>query len=229
MTVAVVVACAQPLLCEALAATLSSRAPFEVVASTTEESAAVEAAQRLGPAAVLASLELGGGSGLTLARKLLGVCPTLLLTRLHEGDILFDVVGAGAMGAVHHDSGLDELADLLGQVAAGRFALAPDRLGDVLRRAVARQTARADPAARVDVLTAREREVLTHLAQGLDNAVIARRLYLSSQTVRTHVGNILKKLDVHSRAQAARVALEAGIGRAGVDVLRLEGPELGRR
>jgi DNA-binding NarL/FixJ family response regulator len=228
--VAVVVACAEPFLCEALNTALTSRPPLEVVGRTTDELAAAAAVEEFRPQVVLAGRELATGSGLSLARRLRDACRTVLLTRRHEGDILFDAVEAGAMGCVHHDVGLDELVPLIRQAAEGTFALAPSRLHEVLKRALARSRRQAAGASRLEGLTAREREVLALVASGSDNVVIARRLYLSPQTVRTHVGNILKKLRVHSRAEAARVGLEAGLGdSAAAAVLHLEGPELGNR
>jgi DNA-binding NarL/FixJ family response regulator len=75
-------------------------------------------------------------------------------------------------------------------------------------------------------LTAREREVLRLLARGLDNQAIAARLQLSTHTARTHVGNILRKLGVHSRADAARIALSQERGDGDTQVLQIRGPEL---
>jgi DNA-binding NarL/FixJ family response regulator len=101
------------------------------------------------------------------------------------------------------------------------------RLGAALRRAASGAPAgevTADPTN----LTLREREILALLSEGLDNDAIATRLHLSAHTVRTHVANILRKLGVRSRAEAARVALRAG-AEAEVSVLRIMGPPLGDR
>jgi DNA-binding NarL/FixJ family response regulator len=228
VSVSVVVACAEPFFGEALAAALAVRPPLRVVQRFTDEAEAVAAARDVRPDVVVSGLELGDGSGLSLARQLRDVCHTVLLTSEHEGDVLFDAVEAGAMGCVHHEAGIDTLSHLIGQAARGQFVVTPDRLLDTLKRAHARTARRTAGTSRVERLTAREREVLVLLASGLDNVGIGRRLYLSPQTVRTHVGNILKKLQVHSRAQAVRIALEAGITDGGAEVLHLEGPELGR-
>ncbi len=75
-------------------------------------------------------------------------------------------------------------------------------------------------------LTEREREVLQLLADGLNNAGIAQRLHLSAHTVRTHVGNIMRKLEVHSRSQAAWLALRAGKTGRSVEVFHIRGPDL---
>ncbi len=96
---------------------------------------------------------------------------------------------------------------------AGRFVLEDERLFDEDFR-------------RVWLPDDREREVLHLLAAGLDNAAIAKRLHLSAHTIRTHVGNILRKLEVHSRAQAARVALAADDPSRAVGVFHIRGPEL---
>src|SRR5262249_35860378 len=94
-------------------------------------------------------------------------------------------------------------------VAAGDALLAPS----ITRRLIAEFAARPDPAQRPDILaelTSRERELLHHVAEGLSNADIARRLSISPLTVKTHVGRILAKLECHDRAQLVALAYESG-------------------
>lgn len=224
MPVRILIVDPQQFFCEALAAILP--APnVDVMGWTTDELEASAMAAADPPDVVLTELELNSGSGLSLARRLRDGSKPVVLTRLHEGDVLMDVVSAGAFGCLSHDIEIDALRTLVVQAADGRFAVDGVRLHEILRRSMAVRL--DDPAAsKVARLTAREREVLRLLSVGLDNDAIARQLYLSTKTVRTHVGNILRKLGVHSRADAARVALDAGEGASESRVLRISGPKL---
>ena len=112
---------------------------------------------------------------------------------------------AGASGYLLKDAEADDVADAVRQAHRGELPLGP---------AVARQLARALTApakTTVDMLTNREREVLAVLAEGMSNKEIARRLAISERTARTHVSNILAKLGLKSRTQAALLAIEVGL------------------
>lgn len=214
----------QPFFGEALAAGLADDPELDVVGRTTDEREAARLAETLGPHVVLTELGLAAGSGLNLARQLGDRARVIVLTRGQEGDVLLDAVLAGAAGCLGHDLGLGAIAEAVGRAAAGHFVLNDDKLHSTLLRA---SEAAGGDAPGIGRLTPREREVLRLLARGLDNQAIARALYLSPHTVRTHVGNILRKLEVHSRADAARVAIRAWESEEGAQVVRIEGPELG--
>jgi DNA-binding NarL/FixJ family response regulator len=223
--VSVLIVDPQPFFCESLASALAGADPQLVVSGwATDELEAETIASDRHPDIVLTELELNSGSGLGLARRLRDRVRSVLLTRHHAGEVLADAVAAGMFGCLSHDSDVASLRTQVIQAASGRFAVDGDRLYETLRRAIA---ARSDggATARVARLTVREREVLRLLAIGLDNDAIAAQLHLSRMTVRTHVGSILRKLEVHSRADAARVAMAAGEG-VGGRVLRILGPEL---
>jgi DNA-binding NarL/FixJ family response regulator len=215
----------EPFFCESLATALSRVPEVEVIGWTTDELDAVRVAQEARPEVLFTEVLLAGGSGLSLARKCINGPRVVVLTRGHEGDILLDAVAAGAVGCLSHDVGVSRLAALTSRAAAGDFVVDDQRLHESLRRAAAARTREAGPSAAVARLTAREREVLQLLARGLDNEGIGRALHLSPHTARTHVGNILRKLKVHSRAEAARLVLREAAG--GEEVLRIEGPDLG--
>ena len=215
----------QPFFCEALAAAMDGSDEVEVVGWTTDELEADRLASRHSPDVVLTELELAGGSGLSLTRRLADGIAVIVLTRGHEGDVLLDAVAAGAIGCLSHDLEPEKLVRHLLRAVDGEFAVDHGRLHAELRRAARSQKGAGSP--KLALLTAREREVLTLLARGLDNQAIARRLHLSAHTARTHVGNILRKLGVHSRADAARIALREGQTEADTDVLRIRGPDLG--
>jgi DNA-binding NarL/FixJ family response regulator len=138
-----------------------------------------------------------------------------------------EAAAAGAAGCIGHATNLSTLGRLVREAASGRFAVDPERLGGALKRAAARREA-GDESDILARLTTREREVLGHLAGGLDNQAIAERLYVSPDTVRTHVNKILRKLGVHSRAEAARLALREDQRESG-HVTRISGPVLDTR
>jgi DNA-binding NarL/FixJ family response regulator len=216
----------QPFFCEAMASALSSIG-FDIAGWTGDEIEALELASATDPDVVLAESDLARGSGLGLVRRLRDKRCVVLLTRRPEGDLLLEAAAAGAAGCIGHATNLSTLGRLVREAASGRFAVDPERLGGALKRAAARREA-GDESDILARLTTREREVLGHLAGGLDNQAIAERLYVSPDTVRTHVNKILRKLGVHSRAEAARLALRDD-QREGGHVTRISGPILDTR
>lgn len=215
----------EPFFRECLAESLGRHPALEVAATTGDERDATALAAERRVSLVVTESALDAGSGLSLARRLRDTVPVVILTPGDEVHVLMAAVQAGAAGCISHSSGLDRLAQALADATPGRFVVDPDRLGDTLRKLVGAPPGGAQRRSRLDALSAREREVLAGVAEGLDNDAIAGRLYLSPNTVRTHVGNILKKLAVHSRAEAARVALREG-ARGESQVLHVEGPDL---
>jgi two-component system, NarL family, response regulator DevR len=227
MTVRLLVVDPQPFFGQALRAALDDNDGLEVVGCTTDELDAERLTVELRPDVVLTEVELSSGSGFSLARRVGGRATTVVLTRHHEGEVLLDAVSAGAMGCVAHDVDLRALAALVHRAAQGRFVLDDGRLHDTLKRAsAARRTEQLGGPPKLGALTAREREILQLLALGLDNHAIAERLHVSAHTARTHVGNILRKLGVHSRADAARLALQESQAERDTHVLRIRGPDL---
>ena len=226
VTVRVLIVDPQPFFCESLVVALDGDPDIEVVGWATDELQADRLASQHSPDVVLTEVELAAGSGLSLARRIGDRSRTVILTRGHEGDVLLEAVEAGAVGCLSHDLELGGLTGHLGRVAEGRFAIDQDRLFGSLKRASALHAKRGSGSPRLALLTPREREVLALLARGLDNHAIARRLHLSTHTARTHVGNILRKLEVHSRADAARIALRETQSEGDTDVLRIRGPDL---
>jgi DNA-binding NarL/FixJ family response regulator len=215
----------QPFFCESLARALDP-AVAAVVGWTGDEKEALSLVERERPEVVLTELELAGGSGFSLAKRVADSARVVVLTRRQEGDVLFDALEAGAHGVVAHATGLRRLEVVLDAASEQSWVADPARLRDALRRARGQVTQRGGSEGRIARLTVREREVLQLLARGLAREEIASSLYLSAHTVRTHLGNILKKLEVHSQAEAARVALRAGLAAPDVHVVRLSGPDL---
>ena len=216
-----------PVFCASLTHALTS-AGFEVGGWTTDELEAVRLAESVQPDAVLTEIDLDTGSGMSLARRLRDRGRVVVLTRVDVGEVLLDAVEAGAVGCIGHGLDVPTLATCLQELARhapdGRFIHRPDELLPALRRATAIRTLPAG--ARIGTLTPREREVIRLLADGLDDDAIARTLYLSRNTVRTHIGKALRRLGVHSRADATRIFLAAGAPAASDPVTSISGPSL---
>jgi DNA-binding NarL/FixJ family response regulator len=212
-----------PLFCASLASALVAQG-HTVVGWTADENEALSMVEASAPSVVLAETYLADGSGYSLARRLRDRAPTVIVTRQHEGDVILDAAAAGAIGCLGHGYTVAELATLVAEGLETGFAVDARRLGTALARAAAASHG-DDASGRIARLTPRERDVLRLLAVGLDNGAIGARLYVSPDTVRTHVGRILRKLDVHSRAEAVRVALRSGETRSG-DVTHIIGPDL---
>jgi DNA-binding NarL/FixJ family response regulator len=229
MALRVLLADPQPFFCAALAASLGADERFEMAGWATDEREAERLALRSRPDVLLCEVSLSPGSGLSLARGLRDRVRVLVVTRDQIGDVILDAVEAGALGCIGHDTSVAELSEAVVNVGAGRFTIDPDRMHAALRRISANRDGRGEEPAALSRLTPREREVLRLLARGLDNEEIGAQLYLSAHTVRTHVGNILRKLGAHSRAEAARVALRVGMAEPGMRVLHIQGPKLESR
>jgi DNA-binding NarL/FixJ family response regulator len=195
-------------LCHLLAAV-----PGVIVAGTaTDGYAAVSAALDLDPDVVIMDLQMPGRNGIDATRQIVAERPqvaVLVLTMLEDDDSVFAAMRAGARGYLLKGAGLEEISVAVSSVARGDAIFS----GAVARRMLAYFGGPRDrPPDPFPQLTAREREVLDLLADGVENPTIARRLEMSPKTVRNHVSNIFAKLQVADRAQAIVRAREAGLG-----------------
>jgi DNA-binding NarL/FixJ family response regulator len=171
------------------------------------------------PDVAVLDLDMPDLSGVEAARAIAEHDPSvgvLMLTMLGDDDSVFAALRAGARGYLLKGSGPDDVVAAIRSVAGGGAVFGPTiaaRIVDYF--ATARPATRDEPADRgaFPDLTAREREILTYLADGESNTTIAARLYLSPKTVRNHVSSILTKLHVTDRRQAMLRAREAGLGR----------------
>jgi DNA-binding NarL/FixJ family response regulator len=163
----------------------------------------------------LVDLQLPDGNGVEFVRDLRTANPggqTIALTgdtaKLHHAS----VIEAGAAGIVGKSAQPSAIVDAIRRVHAGELAQPAQEIVALLRLASQERDRTRDVEAKLAQLTPREREVLALLAEGLDNAAIAQRLFISRDTARAHVVKVLAKLQVESRLQAAIFAIEHGIG-----------------
>lgn len=200
---------------QALSWRLSAEPDLEVVGVAVSHQAALRAIDLRNPDVVVLDVELGDQEdGVALLRELqeIGSSANVLVVTAHDDwQTATRAVSAGARGFVPKDTPAEEIAAVLRGVAAGDTLVPPRLLTKVISQMRQANGTRSVWQERVERLTPREQEVLALMVSGLDRASIARRLFLSVNTVRTHNKNILAKLEVHSTLEAVSVALRAGI------------------
>lgn len=191
---------------------------IEVVAAVGNGNHGMEKAMELGPDVLLLDLRMPDMGGLDILRKLReqgNNIPIAMLTTSNEESDLVECLQSGAQGYLLKDMEPDELVGALRDIVKGKSVVAPE-LTDVLARMV-QGTYTASKEVPFSQLTPREREILCLLAEGQSNKMIARNLGISDGTVKLHVKSILRKLNVHSRVEAAVIAVEKGLRQQGDD------------
>jgi DNA-binding NarL/FixJ family response regulator len=166
------------------------------------------------PDVVILDLNLPGCDGVhavRLVKEHASDCRILALADHEDQRALLEVVEAGASGYLTKDCPLAELIDATRAVARGEIVIPRWMLGTLLSHLVRRRRERDEALRRMSRLTRREREVLALLTDGADNEAIAEKLFISPETARTHVQNLLGKLEVHSRLEAAAFVVGNGI------------------
>jgi len=198
---------------------IEMQSDMEVVGEGTNGNEAVEMAARLGPDVILLDLMMPEMDGIEATRRILEQTPqarVLILTSFGEDEKVFPAIRAGAQGYLLKDIQPNELVQAVREAFHGKVQLHPDvarRLmtavsGDALVQG--RKPALQDKY--LQALTEREREVLDLIARGLSNREIAEKMVISEKTVKTHVSNLLDKLDLEDRTRAAIWALKHGLG-----------------
>lgn len=200
-----------------LSAIVGSQPDLEVVGEAGDGASALTSAERLAPDLVLMDVQMPGVDGLTAtARLTAGPQPpkVLVLTTFHQDAYVFAALRAGASGFLLKDAGPAELIAAIRTVAAGEAMLSPAvtrRLIDAF--ATGAVSAAPDVDRRLAGLTARERDVLLRIAQGLSNAEIGDALGIGVGTVKAHVNALLSKIGARDRVQATIIAYDSGLVR----------------
>lgn len=198
---------------------LLERRQIEVVAAVGDTREGIELVLARQPDVVLLDMRMPQMTGIEVLRELRAASqemPIVMLTTSREERDVIDSLQGGAQGYLLKDMEPDDLIRALQQIVDGTTVVAPE-LAPILARAVQGDGASAEaekPTVLAD-LTPREREILCHLAAGESNKVIARKLGISDGTVKLHVKAILRKLDVHSRVEAAVIAVEQNLCQRG--------------
>ncbi|WP_084040373.1 response regulator transcription factor [Demequina sp. NBRC 110053] len=194
---------------------LAAEPDIDVVGEAGDGESATAAVRRERPDVVLMDIRMPVLDGIEATRRLVSSGSStrvLVLTTFDLDEYVFAALRAGASGFMLKDAPAEELAAAIRVVAAGEALLAPRITARVIDAFVTRSAVqRPTPGRELDLLTAREREVLHLLARGASNAGIAERLYVSEATVKTHVSNLLAKLGLTDRVQAVIYAYEHGL------------------
>lgn len=195
---------------------LASRG-IEIVASVGSGHDAQRLVDELNPDIILLDMRMPGINGLevlTMLREKNESLPIVMLTTSTEENDLLRSLRSGAQGYLLKDMEPDELVLALREIVAGKTVVAPD-LAPILAKAVQGKSidSEEEDDSPFSVLTPRETEILGLLAEGQSNKAIARNLGISDGTVKLHVKAILRKLNVHSRVEAAVMAVERGFNK----------------
>ena len=183
---------------------------LEVVGEASNGEEAVAMARSLQPDVVLMDLLMPVMDGIDATREIREELPdteVVALTSVLEDAAVTGAIRAGAIGYLLKTTDADELCEAIKAAAAGQVRLAPEAAARLMREV----RSPASPEALAEPLTERETEVLKLIARGKANKQIARELFVAMSTVKTHVNNLYRKLDVGSRTQAALYAARVGI------------------
>jgi len=193
-----------------ISALLSTEADIEVLGEAANGAEGVEKAEALRPDVVLMDMVMPRMDGIEATRRITAMADgprVLVLTSFAADDKVFPAIKAGALGYLLKDSGPNELIRAIRQVHRGEPSLEPAIASKVLFELA--HPPKAEPT--TDPLTERELEVFRLIAQGYSNRQIADELVITEMTVRAHVSNVLGKLHLASRTQAALFALREGL------------------
>lgn len=214
MTVRVVVVDDEPMVCAHLRTILDASGTVEVVGEAHDGAEAVEEAVRHRPDVVLLDLRMPGVDGFAALEQLARLDPaprTVVLTTFDVDSYVLRALGMGASGFLLKSTAPADLVRLVGVAAEGHAVLSPEAVARLVTASAGRDEVRERAAARLAVLSERETEVLAALGEGLSNAQIGARTFLSEATVKGYVSKIMDKLACENRTQAGLLAYAAGL------------------
>jgi DNA-binding NarL/FixJ family response regulator len=218
MPISVLVVDDQELMRMGLKMVLGAHPDIEVIGEAGNGDEAVRRASELRPDVVLMDVRMPVVDGVSATAQIVAAgegVRVLVMTTFDLDEHALGALRAGASGFLLKDTPPEDLVSAIRSVAAGDAVVSPKVTKRLLDRLVAEDpTSLRDPKI-LDVLTAREREVLEQIAVGRSNAEIAAALFLSEATVKTHVGRVLTKLGLRDRVQAVVLAYETGLVRPG--------------
>jgi two-component system, NarL family, nitrate/nitrite response regulator NarL len=192
-------------------ALLARQTDIEVVGEAADGLDGVQQARQLRPDVILLDLHMPGVTGREAVRTLSEELPAtrvLMLTVSEDAEDLLDTLHAGAAGYLLKNIDAEYFVDAIRRAAGGESVVSPEMTGKLV--AGLKRAAATPPDKEKDRLSAREREILAALARGASNKELAREFELAESTVKIHVQNILRKLNLSSRVQAAVYAVEHG-------------------
>ena len=192
---------------------LLERHNIEVVASLSDGQEGIRLAQTLLPDIVLLDMRMPTITGLEVLKNLQAnkfEAPVVMLTTSNDERDLVEALRNGAKGYLLKEMEPDDVVAALREIVKGETVVAPN-LTQILARVVKGEPILETEPSPIDDLTPREAEILSLLAEGQSNKVIARNLGISDGTVKLHVKAILRKLNIHSRVEAAVIAVEHGL------------------
>ncbi len=196
---------------------LGAQEDMEIVGEAGNGKQAVDLAGELRPDVVLMDVRMPVLDGVEATKQITGqgFAKVLVMTTFDLDEYALSALRNGASGFLLKDTPSVQLVSALRSVASGDAVVSPSVTKRLLDRFLGAAGGELRDASMLDVLTEREREVLLLIAQGLSNTEIARKLFLSEATVKTHVGRVLSKLDLRDRVQAVVLAYETGLVRPG--------------
>ncbi|MEV8436208.1 response regulator [Actinosynnema sp. NPDC091369] len=196
---------------------LGAQEDVDVVGEAANGLDAVQLADRLRPDVVLMDVRMPVLDGVEATKRIAeaGTAKVLVMTTFDLDEYALSALRNGASGFLLKDTPPGDLVSALRAVASGDAVVSPSVTKRLLSRFLGEGGGELRDAAVLEALTEREREVLVLIAKGLSNTEIARKLFLSEATVKTHVGRILAKLDLRDRVQAVVLAYETGLVRPG--------------
>ncbi|WML42823.1 response regulator transcription factor [Neobacillus sp. PS3-40] len=215
----IIIADDQDLMRDGLATILNLRPEINVIGTAKDGNEAFEKAKELMADLVLMDIRMpntNGVQGTKLIRKHLPNVQVLMLTTFKDSELIFEALDEGASGYLLKDMATDTIVQAIMTVHSGGMVLPPDLTKQVLKelkrtKELESSKSMDEPPININELTTREIEVLKQLGYGLSNKEIAHKLFITEGTVKNHVSNIINKLQLRDRTQAAIYAVRYGI------------------